>query len=260
MNKTVMSIAGLDPSAGSGLFADMKMLQAIRLYGVGVATAVMAQNSQGVSGLHPVPYEMVAQQLDDLFNDMEIHAVKTGVLGTAKNIELVAALLQAFKVPYLVVDPVLKSYSGFEFLDAKGIEAYKTKLFPMAYVVTPNLYEASILTGMEVTDLSTMRTAAEKIHAMGPQHVIVKGGHLPNRAMDLLFDGNKFNVFDAPKVQSTNLHGIGDCFSAALAGLLARGLKLDESIDKSKKYLAKAAVHPFKIGKGRGPLNLTTPF
>lgn len=260
MNKTVMSIAGLDPSAGSGLFSDMKMLQAIRLYGVGVATAVLSQNSQGVSGLHPVPYEMVAQQLDDLFNDMEIHAVKTGVLGTAKNIELVAALLQAFKVPYLVVDPVLKSYSGFDFLDAAGIAAYQAKLFPMAYVVTPNLYEASILTGMEVTDLSTMRTAAEKIHAMGPQHVIVKGGHLPNRAMDLLFDGNKFNVFDAPKVQSTNLHGIGDCFSASIAGLLARGLKLEEAIDKTKKYLAKAAVHPFKIGKGRGPLNLTTPF
>jgi len=109
MNKTVLSIAGIDPSAGSGLFADLKMLQAIRVYGVGVATTVTSQNTQGVSGQHPVPYEMVAQQLDDIFNDIEIHAVKTGALGTAKNIELVAALLQAFKTPYLVVDPVLKS-------------------------------------------------------------------------------------------------------------------------------------------------------
>lgn len=260
MNKTVMSIAGLDPSAGSGLFADLKMLQALRIYGVGVATTVLAQNTQGVAGQHPVPYEMVAAQLDALFNDLEVHAVKTGALGAAKNIELVAALLQAFKVPWLVVDPVLKSASGFDLMEEKGIDAYKTKLFPMAYAVTPNLYEASILTGLEVTDLSTMRTAAEKIHAMGPQYVVVTGGKLPNRAMDLLFDGSKFNVFDSAKVPGANLHGIGDCFSAGLAGLLARGLKIDEAIDKTRKYLAKAAVHPFKIGKGAGPLNLTTPF
>ena len=260
MNKTVLSIAGIDPSAGAGLFADLKMLQAIRVYGVGVVTTVTAQNTQGVSGQHPVPYEMVAQQLDDIFADIEIHAVKTGALGTAKNIELVAALLQAFKTPYLVVDPVLKSASGFPMMEEKGLEVYKQKLFPMAYVITPNLYEASILTGTEVTDLSTMRVAAEKLHALGPQHVIIKGGRLPSRAMDLLFDGHKFNVFDAPKVQSNNLHGIGDCFSASLAGLLARGLRLDDAIDKTKKYLAKAAVHPFKIGKGHGPLNLTTPF
>ncbi len=260
MNKTVLSIAGIDPSAGAGLFADLKMLQAIRLYGVGVVTTVTAQNTQGVHANYAIPYEMVAQQLDDIFSDLEIHAVKTGALGSSKNIELVAALLQAFKVPYLVVDPVLKSTSGFPLMEESGIETYKNKLFPMAYVVTPNLYEASILTGTEVTDLSTMRAAAEKIHAMGPQHVIITGGHLPSRAMDLLYDGHKFNVFDAPKVQSNNLHGIGCCFSASIAGLLARGLKLDEAIDKTKKYLAKAAVHPFKIGKGQGPLNLTTPF
>lgn len=260
MNKTVLSIAGIDPSAASGLYVDLKMLQAIRVYGAGVATTVTAQNTQGVSGMHAIPYEMVAQQLDDVFNDLEIHAVKTGLLGSAKNIELVAALLQAFKVPYLVVDPILKSESGFQFIDEAGIAAYKTKLFPMAFVITPNLYEASILTGMEVTDLSTMRAAAEKLHALGPQHVVITGGHLPTRAMDLHFDGQRFNVFDASKIASTNLNGIGDCFSASLAGLLARGLKLDEAIDKTKKYLVKAAVHPFKIGKGMGPLNLTTPF
>ena len=256
MNRNVLTIAGLDPSGCAGVIADLRTFMAWRVYGMAVVTAITSQNTQMVESVYPVPLETIGAQLEAIANDIEIHAVKIGMMPNAKTLELVVELLRTFNITGIVVDPVLRSSTGYQLADDKMIHLYKEKLFPIAEAVKPNLEEASTFTGIKVHDANTMKEAAEMIYKMGPKNVIITGGHLESRAMDIHYDGTKHTVFDAAKVQSSNTRGLGCTFSSILAVHIAKKQKVITAIDPAKKYLARAMVHPFKIGKGQwGPLN-----
>lgn len=256
MNRNVLVIGGLDPSACSGVVADLRTLMAWRMYGMVVATAITAQNTERVDGVYPVPMEVIGSQLESIVNDIEVHAVKIGLLPNAKTLELVVELLRTFQLTAnIVVDPIFKASNGFPLADEKTIQAYKEKLFPMAEAVTPNLDEASALSGIAVQDVGTMKEAAERIYRLGPRNVVITGGHLKDRAMDIHYDGLKHSVFDAPRVASNHTGGLGDTFATILAVHLARKQKVVTGIDPAKKYIVRALVHPFKIGKGNGPIH-----
>lgn len=256
MHRNVLTIAGLDPSGCSGVLADIKTFSRWQVFGIAVVTALTAQNTQKVESVYPVPLEVIGSQLEALVSDIEIHAVKIGMLPNAISGDLIAELIRTFRITNIVVDPVLRSSTGYQFADEKTIAMYKEKLFPLADVVTPNLAEASVFAQMEVKDITGMKHAAEKIAQFGPKHVIVKGGHLEARAVDIYYDGRRHTMYDAPKVISTNTRGVGCTFAAVLAAHLAKKMTLYQAIDPAKKYIARAMMHPFKIGKGeRGPLN-----
>jgi len=254
MNRTVLTIAGWDPSAGAGVAADLKTIAAFHHYGVGVITSVTAQNTQGVQAIYDLPMEFIAQQIESLTSDIEIHAVKVGMLGTIRAANIVASLIQTLKLPNVVVDPVLKSSTGTALMERKGIPVLKEKLVPLAAVVTPNMEEASTLSGIRVTDVRTMKEAARAIVKAGAKAAVVTGGHLGSRAIDVLYDGQRFSVYDSTKISTTNTHGVGCTFATAIACLLARGAPLPEAVDEAKRYVARAMNHPYRIGKGEGPL------
>lgn len=259
MHKNVLVIAGSDSGGGAGLQGDIKTLAALRIYSASVVTAVTAQNTEAVEAVFPIPMSIVAAQIEAVCKDIKIHAVKIGMLATAENVEIVATLVESFALPNVVVDPVLKASVGGVLLEEKGLDSLKVKLFPLATIVTPNLDEASRLTGIEVHDVPTMQQAAEALFNMGPRYVVVKGGHLEGRPMDLLYDGTKHSIFDANRIATRNTHGLGDAFSSVLAARLAEGEKPHSAIDAAKKYIAKAVNHPFEIGHGPGPINHGVP-
>jgi hydroxymethylpyrimidine kinase/phosphomethylpyrimidine kinase len=254
VNRTVLSIAGWDPSAGAGVAADLKTIAAFGNYGVGVITSVTAQNTQGVQAIYDLPMEFIAQQIESLTSDVEVHAVKVGMLGTARTASLVASLIPSLKLQHVVVDPVLRSTSGTLLLEKRGIPVLKEKLLRLASVVTPNLDEASALTGLHVTDVKTMKDAARSLVKAGAKAAVVTGGHLGPRAIDVLYDGHKFSVYDSTKLATTSTHGAGCTFATAVACLLARNVPLPEAVDEAKRYVARAMNHPYRIGKGEGPL------
>ena len=261
MNRTILTISAFDSSAASGIACDLKTFQTFRVYGAAAVTAIMGQNSMGVQALHPVPMEFVGQQIEAVATDIKIHGVKTGILATASNIQIVASLIQAFELrDCFVLDPVLTAATGESMLDDQGVEALRDKLLPLALVATPNRHEAEVLSGVAVKDVPSAKEAAQVIQKMGAKNVIITGGAFEgSRAIDIWYDGQGYHVFDAPRLSTQNTLGIGHTFSAAICALLSKGCLMGEAIDRTKKYIAKAVQHPFQIGKGRGPLNHTVP-
>lgn len=260
MQKTILCIGSYDPSGCSGLIADIKTLQAYRCYGTTIVTAITSQNTQKVEGLSPVSLEMIGQQFDAIIEDFDISATKIGLIPYPKAIELISSLLAGFKFQNIVVDPIIKSSTGFPFLKDDVIELVKKLLFPIADVITPNIYEASIFSGINITDTNSMREAAIKLKEFGPKNVIITGGHLENRAIDCLFDGTKINFFDAPKLSTNKTRGSGDTFATIIAIHLAKRENIYTAIDNAKKFLSRAMSHQFQIGKGKeGPLNYNVP-
>lgn len=261
MNRTILTVSAFDSSGATGVAADLKTFQTFRVYGAAAVTAIAAQNSTAVQALHPVPMEVVAQQIEAVASDMKVHGVKTGVLATAANVQIVASLIEAFELGgTFVLDPVLLAATGESMLDPAGIDALRSKLLPLAHVVTPNRHEAEVLSGVAVSDVPSAKEAARLIHLMGPRHVIVTGGALEGpRATDIWFDGQAYHLFDAPRLATNNVLGIGHTFAAALCAMLAKGSLLGEAIERAKRYIGKAVQHPFQVGKGRGPLNHTVP-
>jgi hydroxymethylpyrimidine/phosphomethylpyrimidine kinase len=261
LNHTILAIAGLDPSGGAGIAADLLTVAAYRHHGAAVVTSITAQNTVGIQAIYDLPMEFVAQQIESVVSDIEIDAVKIGMLGTARTVTILATLIQSLGLRNVVLDPVLRSTSGTPLLEKKGIAALREKLIPVTDVVTPNMEEASILSGLNVVDLPSMKEAARAIHKLGARAVVVTGGHLGNRAIDVLFDGVRMAVFDSTKITSNNTHGIGCTFSTALACQLARGIDLADAVDGAKRYVSRAVSHASRIGKGAGPLNhLVSPF
>ena len=259
MLPTVLTIAGFDPSAGAGVGADLKTIAAQRCYGVAVVTAVTAQNTQGVDATEHISPIFLRRQLETILSDVEVRAVKVGMLGTAAAVEAVAAVVEEHELPHLVVDPLLSSSGGVPLLDENGIEALKKLLLPRAQVVTPNLEEAGRLTGRAVRDLSGMKEAARELHRMGARQVVVTGGHLPGRAVDVLFDGEEFSLFDASRVPAPDPHGLGCAFSSALACGLARGFPLLQAVDDAKRYISLALRASLRIGRGSPLLDHSAP-
>ncbi len=255
--KKAMTIAGSDSGGGAGIQADLKTFAALGVYGTSAIVALTAQNTLGVAGIHEVPPEFVAAQIDAILDDIGADAAKTGMLASSAIIAAVADRLRAHRFTKLVVDPVMVAKSGDPLLKAEAVAALKAELLPLALVVTPNLPEAEVLVGRKLAGESDVRQAAREIRAMGPANVIVKGGHREDRgeAVDLLFDGREFREYRAERIDTPHTHGTGCTFSAAIAAGLARGLDVPDAVALAKRYLTEAIRHAEPIGRGRSPVH-----
>ena len=249
-----LTIAGSDSGGGAGIQADLKTFSAFRVFGMSVITAVTAQNSVGVQGVENLPPAFVAKQLRSVLSDFGADAAKCGMLSTAPIIEAVADVLAEHPIRRLVVDPVMVAKSGDPLLRPDARQALISRILPLALVVTPNLPEAEALSGISVTGREGMEEAARRIHALGPRHVLVKGGHLEGDALDLLWDGRDFTELSVPRVDSPNTHGTGCTFSAAIAAGLALGQSLLEAVRRAKAYVTRAIQEGFQAGRGVGQL------
>jgi len=255
MIPTALTIAGSDPSGGAGIQADLKTFSASNVYGMAVITALTAQNTVGVHDVMVVSPGFVASQLDAVMSDIPPHAVKTGMLGSASTVEVVSEKLRAYRAMRIVVDPVMVSSSGAVLLDGPGVQALKRELLPLAELITPNLAEASHLSGIEVRDITGMEEAARRIHGVGARNVLVKGGHLDGEAVDVFFNGSEIVHFSSGRISSSNLHGTGCVLSAAITSGLALGHDLHASIAVAKGFVTAAIERALAIGKGSGPVN-----
>ena len=252
--KTVLSIAGSDTIGGAGIQADLKTIAAHGLYGMTVITALTAQNTLGVQAIHEAPPEFVQQEIDSVFTDIVPDAVKIGMVSSAAIIRVIAERLRHYGVKNLVVDPVMVATSGSRLLVPEAQEALQQELLPLARLITPNLPEAAVLSGMDITSPDEMLAAAQKIRADIPSAVLVKGGHLAQTADDLLWDGEA-HWFHAPRVDTENTHGTGCTLSSAIACGLAKGLAVSEAVRQAKEYITATLRHDPKLGHGHGPLN-----
>jgi hydroxymethylpyrimidine kinase/phosphomethylpyrimidine kinase len=256
----VMTIAGMDPSGGAGILADIKTIGAFGCYGVAAVTSLTLQNTQGVFAAYHQDHRIVRGQIDPLFDDFEIAAIKTGMLPTAEIIEEVAEIISARQARGIVVDPVVRSTSGHDLIDENALAALIRSLFALATVVTPNALEAERITGIPVRDSHSKQKAAEAIFALGPRAVLVKGGDLDDdAASDLLLDAEGFTTYSTKRLPSRNTHGTGCTLAAALACLLARGFSLRESVPVAKRYINEAINNAPGLGGGHGPLNHFLP-
>jgi hydroxymethylpyrimidine/phosphomethylpyrimidine kinase len=252
----VLTIAGSDSGGGAGIQADLKTMLALGVHGMSAVTAVTAQNSVGVQGVWDLPVEAVRAQLDSVLDDIGVDAVKTGMLATADLVTTIAATLARLDVP-VVVDPVGVSKHGDPLLHADAVDAVRTALLPAATVVTPNLPEVKLLTGIDVTRERDLGRAAEAMHALGPRWVLVKGGHLADgdEAVDALFDGNELHLLRAPRVATPHTHGTGCTLASAIAAYLALGHDVPEAVKAAKEFVTGAIAHGFPLGAGIGPVD-----
>jgi hydroxymethylpyrimidine/phosphomethylpyrimidine kinase len=251
----VLVIAGFDPSGGAGIAADLKTISAHNLYGVAAMTALTVQSTKGVLSVHPIPSATLRAQLDALVADVKPVAIKIGMLANRGNAQVVAEFLDAHKFTNIVLDPVIKpSSGGIDLLDAGGVKFLTEELLKRANLVTPNIAEAALLSGLPIKDLAGMEAAARKIVEGGAKAVIVKGGHM-EKPVDVLFDGTEMFTFGGDQVKTLNTHGSGCTFASAIASQLATGRPLREAVLLAKTYVQKAIEHGYAIGKGAGPLD-----
>jgi hydroxymethylpyrimidine/phosphomethylpyrimidine kinase len=252
--KQVLTIAGSDSGGGAGIQADLKAMSANGVFAMSVITAITAQNTEEVTDVFELPPAIVAAQIDAIFDDFDVAAVKTGMLSSATLVEVVATMLKPQKVVNLVVDPVMIAKSGHPLLKPDAIDAMQKQLFPLALIVTPNVHEAQQLSGIKIDTLADARRAAKVIYGFGCKHVLIKGGHLPaERATDLLYDGRFFNVFKGEFIDTPHTHGTGCTFASALAAQLARGKSVADAVQAAKTYVTEAIRHSLAIGHGKGP-------
>ncbi len=259
MNKNVISIAPFDTTGISGLAGDLKTFQQWKCYGAGVATELVAANTTGIQAIYPVPFEFIAQQLESITADIETHGVKIGALRTPDSAKLIASLVEAYRFRTLVLEPGFRSKTGVDLVPHAVIPAIREALFPKTTLLVVNAAEAAFLTDRPVGDVNSMKEAAVALASFGPISVVVTGGHLENRATDVIYDGAKINTVDGPKIQSRNMLGLGTVFSASLLAQMVKGTITTEAVSNAKKFVSKAMVHPFTIGHGNGPLNLNVP-
>ena len=251
----VLTIAGFDPSAGAGIAADLKTIAAHNCYGVAAITALTVQSTQAVKSVHDTPASELRAQLDTLLEDIKISAIKIGMLGHRGNAVVVAEFLDRANVANVVLDPVMKSTAGdADLIDASGIKYLSEELLKRATVVTPNIAEAEVLSGLAIKDPAGMEAAARKIVERGARAVVVKGGHM-EKAIDILFDGVEMLRFGGDHLKSENTHGSGCTFASSIASQLASGRPLREAVLLAKAYVTKAIENGYSIGKGPGPLD-----
>jgi hydroxymethylpyrimidine/phosphomethylpyrimidine kinase len=248
----VLTIAGSDPSGGAGIQADLKMFSQLKVYGMAVPSALTAQNTTGVSAVMAVPADFLEKQLDSVLSDIRPDAVKTGMLHTRANIDLVASRIGSQKLCNIVVDPVMVSTSGARLLHEDAVDSMRG-LFRVATVITPNLDEARLLTGIEIRNVDHMKDAAARLREAGPECVLVKGGHLDGDAIDVFYDGVAFHVLQSSRLPAPHSHGTGCVLSAAIAAHLARGQSVIESVRLAKAVVEGAIRNGLSIGSGSGP-------
>ncbi|MBI5777759.1 MAG: bifunctional hydroxymethylpyrimidine kinase/phosphomethylpyrimidine kinase [Nitrospirae bacterium] len=254
--KQVLTIAGSDSGGGAGIQADIKAMSANGVFAMSAITAITAQNTEEVTDVFELPVSIIAAQIDAVFDDFDVAAVKTGMLSSVEIVRVVAKLLTPQKISNLVVDPVMQSKSGHALLKPDAVDALRTELIPLALVITPNIHEAQQLSGMEIKSLADARQAAKILHKLGCRNVLIKGGHLlAERGTDLLYDGRFFNVYKGDFIDTPHTHGTGCTFASAIAAQLARGNALPEAVRAAKAYVTEAIRHGLAIGHGKGPTN-----
>jgi len=248
-----LTIAGSDSGAGAGIQADLKTFAALEVYGTSVITAVTAQNTRGVTRILELDPDLVAAQIDAVIGDIGTQAVKTGMLANSAIIEFVAQKIREHGLKNLVVDPVMVAKGGERLLRGDAIETLRSRLIPLATIVTPNLPEAEQLTGLRLTRKRDIREAAARILGMGAKGVVIKGGHRRGAATDVFYDGIKFREFTTERVRTRHTHGTGCTFSAAIAANLAKGEKPERAVVLAKQYITRAIRRGFAIGSGHSP-------
>lgn len=253
--KRILTIAGSDSGGGAGIQADLKTITLLGGFGMSVLTALTAQNTVGVSAIHAVPPEFIGQQLDAVLSDIGADAVKTGMLLNAEAIEVVADKLLAHGINRIVVDPVMVAKGGDVLLIEEARETLAARLIPMAFVVTPNIPEAEVLSKRPIKREDDIHEAASVIHAMGARYVLIKGGHLAGPATDYLYDGENFVEFSKVRIDTANTHGTGCIYSAAIATYLAMELEIREAVARAKDFIHSSIRSALPLGKGHGPAN-----
>ena len=254
MIPTALSIAGSDPSGGAGIQADLKTFHQHKVYGMAVITLLTVQNTRGVQAIYRMQPGQVIRQLEAVLADIPPLAAKTGALGDEKILHAVALASKKFRFP-LVVDPVMFSKHGAPLLKTKAVQIFIKELLPHATLVTPNLCEASALSGIKVSDLKSMEKAARIIAGFGPRAVLVKGGHLKGKATDLFYQDGSVRLLCAPRIKTRHTHGTGCTYSAAITAELAKGKSLFAAVSAAKKFITQAIQTAPGLGKGFGPVN-----
>jgi hydroxymethylpyrimidine/phosphomethylpyrimidine kinase len=251
-----LTIAGSDSGGGAGIQADLRTFAFHKVHGTSALTCVTAQNTRGVTRIDALPAESVAAQVEAIVTDIGVQAVKTGMLLNTDIIQTVARLVQDFALHPLVVDPVMVSRTGAPLLPQDVIQTLITEVIPLAEVVTPNRYEAQLLTGLSLTTLDDMQKAAQRIHALGMRAVLIKGGSMPDpwKGVDVWWDGKTLQVLKTRAVSTRHTHGTGCSLSAAIAAQLASGSTVFEAVEKAKAYVTEALDHALAIGHGQGPI------
>ena len=255
--KQILTIAGSDSGGGAGIQADIKAISANGGYAMSAITSVTAQNTVAVTDAFDLPISLIEAQLDAVFTDFEVASVKTGMLSSSDIVEAVTGKLREHTPPAIVVDPVMISKSKFPLLKEEAIDSLKTALIPLATVITPNVYEAELLTQQDIRNIDDAKSAAKAIAEFGCHAVLVKGGHLiGDKAIDVLYCDNQWTFFEAERVETENTHGTGCTYSAAIATQLAHGNQdLRDAINTAKAYITGAIQHALDIGHGHGPTN-----
>ncbi|GAB6161117.1 bifunctional hydroxymethylpyrimidine kinase/phosphomethylpyrimidine kinase [Desulfothermus naphthae] len=246
-----LTIAGSDPSSGAGVQVDLKTFWENGVYGLSVITAITSQNSQKVLDVYGLPEDVVSSQLESLFEDFLIDSVKIGMLFSAKIVVAVSNILKKYSVKKIVLDPVIKSSSGYILLQDDGIDALISELIPMVSLITPNIYEASLLSGIKITDENKIFTAAKKIYKLGAKNVLIKGGHLNTKkqSIDFLYDGNSIYRFSQKRFQNKEVHGTGCIYSSAIAANLAKGHNIIDSVKNAKSFMERVLNSSLCLGK-----------
>ncbi len=257
MIKKVLTIAGSDSSGGAGIQADIKTITAHKLYAMSAITALTAQNTMGVSSIFEVSPEFIGQQLDSIFTDIVPDSIKIGMVSSKEIIEAIAAKLKKYDAKNIVIDPVMVATSGSSLMKNDAVTALCKHLLPIASIITPNIPEAEVLSGIKITNQQGMINAAEKISENFSGAILVKGGHLVSDATDLLYENGKEQWFSAKRIDNPNTHGTGCTLSSAIACGLAKGLSVEESIKTAKEYLTGAIAAMLDLGHGSGPLDHT---
>jgi len=248
----VLTIAGSDSGGGAGIQADIKTIFTLGAYPLTVISALTAQNSQGVDSILKVPPDFVAAQMKSVISDMSPHATKTGMLLNASILKAVVRTVERYRLPLLVVDPVILSSTGKVLLESNAINMLREQLLPLATFVTPNLHEAEVLSGRKVGNLQEMVAAAKQIKEFGPDNVIITGGHLGEECIDILYNGKEVYRFGGPRIESEHTHGSGCVFSAALATFLAMGNNVRKGVEMANNFTRKAISKGSRVGKGPG--------
>jgi hydroxymethylpyrimidine kinase/phosphomethylpyrimidine kinase len=250
-----LTVAGFDPSGGAGVVADVKTFTAFGCFAAAAVTSLTYQNTTGVFGAAHQTAEAVRAQVLPVVEDFRVAGAKTGMLPTREIIVEVARLFREAELPAPVVDPVVRSTSGFDLIDDDALDALKRELLPLARVATPNVPEAERITGLPIRDRAGMLEAARLMRAMGARAVLVKGGHLEGDAVDVLDDGGRVSTFTAPRVETTSTHGTGCTLAAGMAACLARGMSLEDSVAAAKRFVTEAIRRAPRLGRGHGPVN-----
>lgn len=253
--KTALSIAGSDCSGGAGIQADIKTMSAIGVFGMSVIVSVVAENTSRVISVEDVSPKMISDQIDAIFEDIEVDAVKVGMLSTPECMIAVAEKLKQYKPKHVIIDPVMYAKNGCALMHENSIDTLISTIIPLATLLTPNIPEAEKIANMDIKTLEDMKIAALKIFNYGAKAVLIKGGHFIGDAQDLLFDGNDYYIYVNKRINTKNTHGTGCTLSSAIASYLALGDSLRVAVGKAKDYILMAIEHALDIGKGCGPTN-----